>query len=150
MLRLAPELQSRIGDVAVFLDDPEISIVDSRRAKLTHFEGRALSEFGKYQLGGRPSAFASSPTAGPARPRVKKRIVGYLSEDKLSAVLFALGRLALYASFLDLGPCSRRWRLVSDAAATLTVHGRFSTLTLANETVGTVAVRHIPIGSATS
>src|SRR5262245_21427894 len=42
LLRLAPELESRIGDVAIFLDDPEISIVDSRQAKLTHFEGRAL------------------------------------------------------------------------------------------------------------
>jgi hypothetical protein len=149
MLRLAPELQSRIGDVAIFLDDPEISIVDSRQAKLTHFEGRALSEFGKYQLGGRPSAFASSPYGQTSQTESEKRIVGYLSEDKLSGVLFALGRLARYASFF--GPWSLQQALASghDAAATLTVHGRFSTLTLANETVGTVAVRHIPIGSAT-
>src|SRR3954469_21630837 len=43
MLRLPQELQNRVGDVAIFLDDPEISIVDSRQAKLSHFEGRALS-----------------------------------------------------------------------------------------------------------
>src|SRR5450631_3615109 len=56
---LPPELERRIGNVEVFLDDEEISVVDSRQAKLSHFEGRALAEFGKYQLGGKPVCFAS-------------------------------------------------------------------------------------------
>ena len=56
---LPPELETRVGNVEVFLDDPEMSVVDSRQAKLSHFEGRALAEFGKYQLGGKPVCFAS-------------------------------------------------------------------------------------------
>ncbi len=148
MLRLPAELQNRIGDVHILLDDPEISIVDSRHAKLTHFEGRTLSEFGKYQLGGRPSAFASSPYGQTSQTESEKRIVGYLSEDKLSAVLFSLGRLARYATFF--GPWSLQEAIAnsSDTVATLSLHGRFSTLTLANEAAGTVAVRHIPLGTA--
>ncbi|MBV9549204.1 MAG: hypothetical protein JO256_05965, partial [Alphaproteobacteria bacterium] len=149
MLKLAAELESRIGNVLIYLDDPELSVVDSRQAKLTHFEGRALAEFGKYQLGGRPTAFASSAYGQTGQTESEKRVVGYLSEDKLSAVLFALGRLAKFATFF--GPWSAQHDLAraeEEPVASLTVHGRFSTLTMANEAAGAVAVRHIPIGTA--
>ena len=56
---LPPESEDKIGNVEIYLDDPELSVVDSRQAKLSHFERRALAEFGKYQLGGKPVCFAS-------------------------------------------------------------------------------------------
>src|SRR5579883_2624908 len=40
---LPPQSEASIGNVEVFLDDPALSVVDSRQAKLSHFEGRALA-----------------------------------------------------------------------------------------------------------
>lgn len=68
---LPPDVEMQVGNVEVFLDDPEMSVVDSRQAKLSHFEGRALAEFGKYQLGGKPVCFASIASAQPPRRKPK-------------------------------------------------------------------------------
>jgi len=147
---LAPELERRIGNVEVFLDDPEISVVDSRQAKLSHFEGRSLAEFGKYQLGGKPVCFASHRFGETSSQETEKRIVAYISEDKLAGILFALGKLARFTTFF--GPWSLQQLLgdeSDDAKAHLSVHGNYSTLTLANGSAGAVAVRHLPVGTAT-
>ena len=147
---LAPELERRIGNVEVFLDDPEISVVDSRQAKLSHFEGRSLAEFGKYQLGGKPVCFASHRFGETSSLETEKRIVAYISEDKLAAILFALGKLARFTTFF--GPWSLQQLLLDesdDAKAHLSVHGSYSTLALANGSAGAVAVRHLPVGTAT-
>ena len=148
--RLPQEIEGRIGNVVVFVDDPEISVVDSRQAKLTHFEGRALAEFGKYQLGGKPISFASHAYGQSSAQEAEKRIVGYISEDRLSMVLFALGKLAKYTTFY--GPWSLQSVLSDDEGnpeAKLALHGHFCTLAIANATVGAVAVRHLPIGTST-
>jgi hypothetical protein len=150
MCRLTPDVEQRIGNVAVFVDDPEISVVDSRQAKLTHFEGRALSEYGKYQLGGKPISFASHAYGQTSAQEAEKRIVGYISEDRLSMVLFALGKLAKYTTFY--GPWSLQSALHDEEGnpeARLALHGHFSTLTIANGSAGAVAVRHLPIGTST-
>jgi hypothetical protein len=147
---LAPELERRVGNVEVFLDDPEISVVDSRQAKLSHFEGRSLAEFGKYQLGGKPVCFASHRFGETSNQETEKRIVAYISEDRLAAILFALGRLARFTTFF--GPWSLQEILHDqgdDAKAHLSVHGNYSTLSLANGSAGAVAVRHLPVGTAT-
>ena len=147
---LAPELEQRVGNVEVFLDDPEISVVDSRQAKLSHFEGRSLAEFGKYQLGGKPVCFASHRFGETSNQETEKRIVAYISEDRLAAILFALGRLARFTTFF--GPWSLQELLHDqgyDAKAHLSVHGNYSTLSLANGSAGAVAVRHLPVGTAT-
>jgi hypothetical protein len=147
---LAPELERRIGNVEVFLDDPEISVVDSRQAKLSHFEGRSLAEFGKYQLGGKPVCFASHRFGETSTQETEKRIVAYISEDKLAGILFALGKLARFTTFF--GPWSLQQLLLDesdDAKAHLSVHGHYSTLALANGSAGAVAVRHLPVGTAT-
>ena len=147
---LPPELDRRIGNVEVFLDDPEISVVDSRQAKLSHFEGRSLAEFGKYQLGGKPVCFASHHFGETSSQETEKRIVAYISEDKLAGILFALGKLARFTTFF--GPWSLQQLLLNqsdDAKAQLSVHGHYSTLALANGSAGAVAVRHFPIGTAT-
>jgi hypothetical protein len=148
--RLPHEVEDRIGNVEVFVDDPEISVLDSRQAKLTHFEGRALSEFGKYQLGGKPISFASHAYGQRSAQEAEKRIVGYISEDRLSMVLFALGKLAKYTTFY--GPWSLQAALhdeQGDPQAKLALHGHFSTLTIVNGNAGAVAVRHLPIGTST-
>jgi hypothetical protein len=148
--RLPQEIEDRIGNVAVFVDDPEIAVVDSRQAKLTHFEGRALSEFGKYQLGGKPISFSSHAYGQSSAQEAEKRIVGYISEDRLSMVLFALGKLAKYTTFY--GPWSLQSALRDEKGnpgATLALHSHFSTLTIANGGAGAVAVRHLPIGTST-
>jgi hypothetical protein len=150
MCRLTQGIEDRIGNVAVFVDDPEISVVDSRQAKLTHFEGRALSEFGKYQLGGKPISFASHAYGQTSAQEAEKRIVGYISEDRLSMVLFALGKLAKYTTFY--GPWSLQSALRDEEGnpeARLALHGHFSTLTIANGSAGAVAVRHLPVGTST-
>ncbi|MBA2588144.1 MAG: hypothetical protein H0U98_05900 [Alphaproteobacteria bacterium] len=147
---LTPELERRVGNVEVFLDDPEISVVDSRQAKLSHFEGRSLAEFGKYQLGGKPVCFASHRFGETSNQETEKRIVAYISEDKLAAILFALGKLARFTTFF--GPWSLQEILHDegdDAKAHLSVHGHYSTLSLANGSAGAVAVRHLPVGTAT-
>ena len=147
---LAPELERRVGNVEVFLDDPEISVVDSRQAKLSHFEGRSLAEFGKYQLGGKPVCFASHRFGETSTQETEKRIVAYISEDKLAGILFALGKLARFTTFF--GPWSLQQLLLDesdDAKAHLSVHGNYSTLALANGSAGAVAVRHLPVGTAT-
>jgi hypothetical protein len=146
---LAPELAARIGNVEIFVDDEEISVVDSRQAKLSHFEGRALAEFGKYQLGGKPVCFASHRFGETSAQEAEKRIVAYISEDRLTAVLFALGRLARYTTFF--GPWSLQSLLAEqsdDTQAKLSVHGRYSSLAITSAAAGAIAVRNFPIGSA--
>jgi hypothetical protein len=146
---LAPELAARIGNVEIFVDDEEISVVDSRQAKLSHFEGRALAEFGKYQLGGKPVCFASHRFGETSAQEAEKRIVAYISEDRLTAVLFALGRLARYTTFF--GPWSLQSLLAEqsdDTQAKLSVHGKYSSLAIASAAAGAIAVRNFPIGSA--
>jgi len=146
--RLTPEWESRIGEVQVFVDDSDIAIIDSRQAKLTHFEGRGLAEFGKYQLGGRPAAFGSHPYGQTGTHETEKRLVGYISEDRLTTIFFALGKLAKYATFC--GPWTLQ-KLLRDPAeeprALLSVHGNFSCLIFANPAAGAVALRHLPIGA---
>src|SRR5207302_8909912 len=90
---LPPDTEKQIGNVEVFIDDPELSVVDSRQAKLSHFEGRALAEFGKYQLGGKPVCFASHRFGASAASETEKGVVVYIPEDRLTAVLVALGKL---------------------------------------------------------
>lgn len=146
---LAPELAARIGNVEIFVDDEEISVVDSRQAKLSHFEGRALAEFGKYQLGGKPVCFASHRFGETSAQEAEKRIVAYISEDRLTAVLFALGRLARYTTFF--GPWSLQSLLAEqseDTQAKLSVHGKYSSLAITSSAAGAIAVRNFPIGSA--
>jgi hypothetical protein len=146
---LPPELEMQIGNVEVFLDDPELSVVDSRQAKLSHFEGRALAEFGKYQLGGKPVCFASHRFGETATSEAEKRVVVYIPEDRLTAVLFALGKLARFTTFF--GPWSLQALLAGgkeEIQAQLTVHSRYSTLALANDSAGAVAVRQLPVGTA--
>jgi hypothetical protein len=148
MHAMAPELEKRIGNVEVFLDDAELSVVDSRQAKLTHFEGRALAEFGKYQLGGKPVCFASHRFGATGAQETEKRIVAYIPEDRLTQVLFALGRLARFTTFF--GPWSLQPLLGAESEETrahLTVHSHYSTLALANDSAGAVAVRHLPVGT---
>lgn len=150
MVAVSPELEKQIGKVEVYIDDPEMSLVDSRQAKLTHFEGRALAEFGKYQLGGKPVCFASHRFGATASSEAEKRVVAYIPEDRLTSVLFALGKLARFTTFF--GPWSLQPLLSSESEepqAQLTVHGEYSSLTLANDTVGAIAVRHLPVGTAT-
>ena len=89
-------------------------MVDSRQAKLSHFEGRALAEFGKYQLGGKPVCFASHRFGETSAQETEKRIVAYISEDRLTAILFALGKLARFTTFF--GPWSLQ-ELVARARA---------------------------------
>src|SRR5690349_6729877 len=101
---LPPDAEMQIGNVEVFLDDPEMSVVDSRQAKLNHFEGRALAEFGKYQLGGKPVCFASHRFGETAASETEKRVVVCIPEDRLTAILFALGKLARFTTFF--GPWS--------------------------------------------
>jgi hypothetical protein len=143
------ELEHRIGNVEIFLDDQEISVVDSRQAKLTHFEGRTLAEFGKYQLGGKPVCFASHRFGETSAQETEKRIVAYISEDRLTTVLFALGKLARFTTFF--GPWSLQ-KLLGDQSeesqAQLAIHGHYSTLSLTNNSAGAVAVRHLPMGTA--
>ena len=146
---LPPDAEMRIGNVEVFVDDPELSVVDSRQAKLSHFEGRALAEFGKYQLGGKPVCFASHRFGATAASETEKRVVVYIPEDRLTAVLFALGKLARFTTFF--GPWSLQPLLAAETEETqaqLTVHSRYSTLALANDAAGAVAVRQLPIGTA--
>jgi hypothetical protein len=146
---LPPDAEMQVGNVEVFLDDPEMSVVDSRQAKLSHFEGRALAEFGKYQLGGKPVCFASHRFGATAASETEKRVVVYIPEDRLTAVLFALGKLARFTSFF--GPWSLQPLLASEKEETqaqLTVHSHYSTLALANDSAGAVAVRQLPIGTA--
>lgn len=146
---LPPDTEDKIGNVEIYLDDPELSVVDSRQAKLSHFEGRALAEFGKYQLGGKPVCFASHRFGATSASETEKRVVAYIPEDRLTAVLFALGRLARYTSFF--GPWSLQPLLTSESEETraqLAVHSRYSTLALANDSAGAVAVRQLPIGTA--
>jgi len=146
---LPPDAEIRIGNVEVFLDDPELSVVDSRQAKLSHFEGRALAEFGKYQLGGKAVCFASHRFGETATSETEKRVVVYIPEDRLTAVLFALGKLARFTTFF--GPWSLQALLAGEKEETqaqLTVHSRYSTLALANDSAGAVAVRQLPIGTA--
>lgn len=148
--KLSPDLEARVGNVEIFVDDSEISIVDSRQAKLTHFEGRALAEFGKYQLGGKPISFASHNFGESSAQETEKRIVGYIPEDRLSAIIFSLGKLAKYATFC--GPWSPQFLLGTaedSVQAQLSIHGQFSTLMLANASAGAVAVRQLPIGTET-
>ncbi|HSS12792.1 MAG TPA: hypothetical protein VLL04_02790, partial [Rhizomicrobium sp.] len=146
---LPPGVEMQVGNVEVFLDDPEMSVVDSRQAKLSHFEGRALAEFGKYQLGGKPVCFASHRFGATAASETEKRVVVYIPEDRLTAVLFALGKLARFTTFF--GPWSLQPLLASEneeTQAQLTVHSRYSTLALANDSAGAVAVRQLPVGTA--
>ena len=146
---LPPETQDHIGNVEVFIDDPELSVVDSRQAKLSHFEGRALAEFGKYQLGGKPVCFASHRFGATSATETEKRVVAYIPEDRLTGVLFALGKLARFTTFF--GPWSLQPLLSGESEETraqLTVHSRYSTLALANDAAGAVAVRQLPIGTA--
>ncbi len=146
---LPPDVEMQVGNVEVFLDDPEMSVVDSRQAKLSHFEGRALAEFGKYQLGGKAVCFASHRFGATAASETEKRVVVYIPEDRLTAVLFALGKLARFTTFF--GPWSLQPLLTSEKEETqaqLTVHSRYSTLALANDSAGAVAVRQLPIGTA--
>lgn len=145
---LAPELAARVGNVEIFVDDEEISVVDSRQAKLSHFEGRALAEFGKYQLGGKPVCFASHRFGETSAQEAEKRIVAYISEDRLTAVLFALGKLARYTTFF--GPWSLQSLLAEqseDTQAKLSVHGKYSSLTITSSAAGAIAVRNFPVGS---
>jgi hypothetical protein len=149
MASVSPELEKLIGNVQVFIDDPEMSVVDSRQAKLSHFEGRALAEFGKYQLGGKPVCFASHRFGATSAAETEKRVVAYIPEDRLSSVLFALGKLARFTTFF--GPWSLQPLLAGEAEETraqLTVHGDYSTLTLANDGAGAIAVRQLPVGTA--
>lgn len=146
---LPPETERRIGNVEVFIDDPELSVVDSRQAKLSHFEGRALAEFGKYQLGGKPVCFASHRFGATSASETEKRVVAYIPEERLTAVLFALGKLARFTTFF--GPWSLQPLLAGESEETraqLTVHSRYSTLTLTNDAAGAVAVRQLPVGTA--
>src|SRR6185312_7848415 len=146
---LPPEIETQIGNVEVFLDDPELSVVDSRQAKLSHFEGRALAEFGKYQLGGKPVCFASHRFGATSASETEKRVVAYIPEDRLTAVLFALGKLARFTTFF--GPWSLQPLLAGESEETraqLTVHSRYSTLALTNDAAGAVAVRQLPVGTA--
>jgi hypothetical protein len=145
---LPPETEARIGNVEVFLDDPELSVVDSRQAKLSHFEGRALAEFGKYQLGGKPVCFASHRFGATAASETEKRVVAYIPEDRLTGVLFALGKLVRFTTFF--GPWSLQPLLAGEKEETqaqLTVHSRYSTLALTNDSAGAVAVRQLPVGT---
>lgn len=149
MAVVSPELEKRIGNVEVFIDDPNMSVVDSRQAKLSHFEGRALAEFGKYQLGGKPVCFASHRFGATSAAETEKRVVAYIPEDRLSSVLFALGKLARFTTFF--GPWSLQPLLAGEGEeirAQLTVHGDYSTLTLANDAAGAIAVRQLPVGTA--
>jgi hypothetical protein len=145
---LAPEIERRIGKVEIFLDDAGLTILDSRQAKLNHFEGRALAEFGKYQLGGKPVCFASHKFGETSVQEAEKRVVAYISEDRLTAILFALGKLARFATFF--GPWSLQALFQAedqDSWAQLSCHREFSTLTLANGGAGALAMRHLPVGS---
>lgn len=145
---MAPDLERRIGKVEIFLDDASLSVLDSRQAKLSHFEGRALAEFGKYQLGGKPVCFASHRFGETSAQETEKRAVAYISEDRLTAILFALGKLARYATFF--GPWSLQGLFAANAQeswAHLSFHRAFSTLTLANGSAGALAVRQLPFGS---
>ena len=146
---LPPDTEKYIGNVEVFIDDPELSVVDSRQAKLSHFEGRALAEFGKYQLGGKPVCFASHRFGATSASETEKRVVAYIPEDRLTAVLFALGKLARFTTFF--GPWSLQPLLAGgseETRAQLTVHSRYSTLALTNDAAGAVAVRQLPVGTA--
>jgi predicted Zn-dependent protease with MMP-like domain len=146
---LPPDTEKQIGNVEVFIDDPELSVVDSRQAKLSHFEGRALAEFGKYQLGGKPVCFASHRFGATGASETEKRVVAYIPEDRLTAVLFALGKLARFTTFF--GPWSLQPLLLGESEETraqLAVHSRYSTLALTNDSAGAVAVRHFPVGAA--
>lgn len=146
---LPPEIEAHIGNVEVFIDDPELSVVDSRQAKLSHFEGRALAEFGKYQLGGKPVCFASHRFGATSASETEKRVVAYIPEDRLTGVLFALGKLARFTTFF--GPWSLQPLLAEESEETraqLTVHSRYSTLAMTNDAAGAVAVRQLPIGTA--
>jgi hypothetical protein len=145
---LSPDIEKQIGNVEVFIDDPELAVVDSRQAKLSHFEGRALAEFGKYQLGGKSVCFASHRFGATSASETEKRVVAYIPEDRLTAVLFALGKLARFTTFF--GPWSLQPLLAGEneeAQAQLTVHSRYSTLALTNDSAGAVAVRQLPIGT---
>ena len=145
---LPPEIETQIGNVEVFLDDPELSVVDSRQAKLSHFEGRALAEFGKYQLGGKPVCFASHRFGATATSETEKRVVAYIPEERLTGVLFALGKLVRFTTFF--GPWSLQPLLAGEQEETqaqLTVHSRYSTLALTNDSAGAVAVRQLPVGT---
>ena len=78
--------------------------MDSRQAKLSHFEGRALAEFGRYQLGGKAVCFASHKFGETSAQELEKRIVAFIPEERLTEVLFALGKLARFTTFF--GPWS--------------------------------------------
>jgi hypothetical protein len=146
---LPPDTEKYIGNVEIFIDDPELSVVDSRQAKLSHFEGRALAEFGKYQLGGKPVCFASQRFGATSASETEKRVVAYIPENRLTAVLFALGRLARFTTFF--GPWSLQPLLAGESEeprAQLTVHSRYSTLALTNDAAGAVAIRQLPVGTA--
>ncbi len=145
---LDPDLANRVGNVEIFLDDQEISVVDSRQAKLNHFEGRALAEFGKYQLGGKPACFASHRFGETSSQETEKRVLAYISEDRLTAVLFALGKLARFTTFF--GPWSLQSVLADlsdDTQAKLSVHGSYCSLAIASSAAGAIAVRNFPFGS---
>ena len=145
----ADQPQANVGRVNLFIDDPDLELVDHRFAKLNNFEPRGLKEFGSQQVGGRPVVFGSLPFGDSSAREIQKRVLGFLPEEKLATYFFGLGKIAaalvaaVPASACALGAQSHEGGIF----ATLRVHGYFSTFLIANAQTGIIAMRQFSFGA---
>jgi hypothetical protein len=152
MARLSAEQpQANVTRIVLLIDDPELQLVDHRFAKLNNFEPRALKEFGAQQSDGKPIVFGSLAFGASSAREIEKRVLGFLSEERLRSYFFTLGKLAtalvavIPAGAQPLGAESHAGGIF----ATLRMHGHFSTLLVANADTGIVAVRQFAFGALT-
>jgi hypothetical protein len=145
----ADQPQANVARVILFMDDPDLELVDHRFAKLNNFEPRGLKEFGSQQVGGRPVAFGSLPFGDSSAREIQKRVLGFLPEEKLATYFFSLGKMATaLIAAVPAGACAFDARSHEGGIfATLRVHGYFSTLLIANAQTGIIAMRQFSFGS---
>ena len=145
----ADQPQANVARVVLFIDDPDLELVDHRFAKLNNFEPRGLREFGSQQVGGRPVVFGSLQFGDSSAREIQKRVLGFLPEEKLASYFFSLGKMATaLVAVVPGGACALRAESHEGGIfATLRVHGYFSTLLIANAQTGIIAMRQFSFGS---
>jgi len=141
--------KANVARVILFMDDPDLELVDHRFAKLNNFEPRGLKEFGSQQVGGLPVVFGSLPFGDSSAREIQKRVLGFLPEEKLATYFFGLGKIA--ATLVAAVPAAARaldqQSHEGGIFATLRVHGYFSTFLIANAQTGIIAMRQFSLGA---
>ena len=145
----ADQPQANVARVILFMDDPDLELVDHRFAKLNNFEPRGLKEFGSQQAGGRPVVFGSFPFGDSSAREIQKRVLGFLPEEKLATYFFGLGKIATaLVAAVPAGACAFGAQSHEGGIfATLRVHGYFSTFLIANAQTGIIAMRQFSFGA---